>query len=80
MSIFVADDRHESTKNAVEWLSGGEHLPEEIRDIWNLHETYVAGLLAALPEDGIEFSARLRKLLEAKDRFIRHAVKTRGLK
>lgn len=71
-------DRHESTKNAVKWLGNGEHLPEAVQDVWYMTEEYVERLLEALP-DGIEFSAGLRKLLEAKDCFIRHALESRGV-
>ena len=76
--IYIAEGRHESTKHIVGFLSGGEHLPEEILDVWMLTERYVESLLDALP-DGIEFSAGLRKILEAKDCFIRHALKSRGV-
>lgn len=76
--IYVEENRHESTKNAVKWLSNGEHLPENVQDVWHMTEEYVAHLLQALP-DGIEFSAGLRKLLEAKDCFIRHALESRGV-
>lgn len=71
--------RNEFTQNSVSWLSGGgDHLPDEVQDVWILTERYVEGLLETLP-DGIEFSAGLRKLLEAKDCFIRHALKSRGV-
>lgn len=76
--IYIADDRHESTKHLVGFMSGGDHLPESVKDVWLMNEEYVSRLLQALP-DGIEFSAGLRKLLEAKDCFIRHALKSRGV-
>lgn len=76
--IRINENRHESTKNAVKWLGNGEHLPESVQDVWYMTEEYVERLLGALP-DGIEFSAGLRKLLEAKDCFIRHALESRGV-
>lgn len=78
MDIDVSN-RHESTKNIIRFLSGGgQHLPDEVRDIWNYTEVYVSDLLDALP-DGREFTVGLRKLLEAKDCFIRHALTSRNV-
>lgn len=78
MDIDVSD-RNEYTKNIIRFLSkDAKHLPDSVKDIWSYTQVYVSDLLDALP-DGIEFTAGLRKLLEANDCFMRHALTSRNI-
>lgn len=55
-----------------------EHLPEDLKQVSKPFGDLAHQLDAALP-DGAEKSAGLRKLLEAKDCFVRSAVEARDL-
>lgn len=69
-------DRHPSTLH-FEPLFAFEHLPVgPLRDTSELCGALAEGLVSYLP-DGPELSAGLRKLLEAKDCFVRAAVLAR---
>lgn len=64
--------RHPATLNAMRWFKF-DHLPEDLKPISRAACDYALEMMAALP-DGPELSAGLRKLLEAKDCFVRAAV------
>jgi len=65
--------RHPATVQILRWFSA-DHLPEgpiqELSSIVGNHAHYVAGILP----DGLELTTGLRKLLEAKDCFVRAAI------
>ncbi|TDE40508.1 hypothetical protein E1295_31920 [Nonomuraea mesophila] len=66
------DGRHPSTVAIARWFEY-EHLPLHLQDISeDCHDLAVA-MIEALPDDP-ELVAGLRKLLEAKDAFVRAAV------
>lgn len=50
-----------------------EHLPRHLQDVSALCTVTAHSMVRRLP-DGRELTAGLRKLLEAKDCFVRHAV------
>ena len=74
MAIDTAD-RHPATAQIVRWFSSS-HLPDDLRPIAEACEDLAAEMLLVLP-DGPELTAGLRKLLEAKDCFVRAQVDTR---
>jgi hypothetical protein len=53
-----------------------DHLPERLAPVSAACRDLAETVLAYLPDDGPELTAGLRKLLEAKDCFVRHAVLT----
>lgn len=64
--------RHPSTVHLLE-LFAYEHLPPHLRPV-SKQLADVAAYLVGLLGDGPELSAGLRKLVEAKDCFVRQAV------
>ena len=56
----------------LKWFSS-DHLPLELKNIVNKFE-YLAHQLDCTMEDGTEKSAGMRKLLEAKDCFVRAKI------
>ena len=66
------DNRHPGTAHLLS-LFEYEHLPPHLQVISKPLHTQ-AHHLSALLQDGPELSAGLRKLLEAKDCFVRQAV------
>lgn len=70
--ITAVVDRHPSTQAIARWFTY-EHLPAHLRTISKAsHDLAVAMVLAI--EDGPELTVGLRKLLEAKDCFVRAAL------
>lgn len=66
-------DRHPATKQIVRYFAFG-HLPEgPLRDTSAACHSLMASMVASLP-DGPELTTGLRKLLEAKDCFVRQAL------
>lgn len=65
--------RHPSVE-AVTRFFESDHLPEPLKDIGLTTKDYVRWILQRIPEDDPELTAGLRKLLEAKDCFIRAKV------
>lgn len=66
-------DRHPDTQAVVQWFRY-EHLQDdETRAVAARFEDLAYSLIRDLP-DGPELTAGLRKLLEAKDCFVRQAV------
>lgn len=65
-------DRHPSTQHFAP-LFAFEHLPEHLRTISEACHDLACEMVTRLP-DGPELSTGLRKLLEAKDCFVRAAL------
>jgi hypothetical protein len=73
MTKTVWTDRHPGTQH-FEKLFGYSHLPEGLlRDTSAACNSLACAMVRTLP-DGPELSAGLRKLLEAKDCFVRAAL------
>lgn len=66
-------NRHPSVE-AVTRFFESDHLPEPLKDVVLTTKDYVGWILQILSEDDPELTAGLRKLLEAKDCFVRAAV------
>lgn len=71
MAIKV-NDRHPSTQ-AIAKFFDYEHLPAHLQDTSRRCYELAESMITNLP-DGTELSAGLRKLLEAKDCFVRSAL------
>lgn len=69
----LAADRHPSVRGVARWFSWG-HLPEgPAQDASQSCGVLASAMLESLP-DSAELTAGLRKLLEAKDCFVRAAI------
>lgn len=68
-------DRHPATVQLLSWFEY-DHLPEHLQKVSKPVGDLAHQLVEELP-DGPELSAGLRKLLEAKDCFVRAAVEAR---
>ncbi len=66
-------DRHPATVHLWRLLSAVDHLPPHLRRISAPCRDLAAAQITELP-DGPELSTGLRKLLEAKDCFVRAAL------
>lgn len=66
-------NRHPSVEAILRFFES-DHLPEPLKDIALTTKDYLGWILQTLPEDDPELTVGLRKLLEAKDCFIRAAV------
>lgn len=68
------EDRHPATQEIMQWFAF-DHLPEgRVRETSSWCASLAATMTGNLP-DGPELTAGLRHLLEAKDAFVRQAVK-----
>lgn len=67
-------DRHPSTLHLLRFFAWS-HLPEKLGGISSVCAVAAMALVGSLP-DGPELTAGLRKLLEAKDCFVRAAIPT----
>lgn len=66
-------DRHPSTQNLARWFDA-DHLPEgPVRTTSLMCGALAEQMIRSLP-DGPELSEGLRKLLEAKDCFVRQSI------
>ena len=72
MSILGTDGRHHATQH-FDPLFAYDHLPTHLRAVSAPCATLAADMVETLP-DGPELTAGLRKLLEAKDCFVRAAL------
>jgi hypothetical protein len=68
-------DRHPGVQH-FEALFATEHLPPHLAEISAEFRDVAESMLDHFPTDGQELTTGLRKLLEAKDCFVRHAVLT----
>lgn len=67
------DNRHPATRQILRWFAA-DHLPQgRLRRTSSIIANHAHYLAATLP-DGPELSAGLRKMLEAKDCFVRAAI------
>lgn len=67
------EGRHEATRHLGQFFTY-EHLRGHARLVCRQHAEFLLELLVALPDDGPELSAGLRKLLEVKDCLVRQAI------
>lgn len=68
-----APERHPSTSALLRWFES-EHLPAHLRPVSAHCQALAEDVLRLIPTDSPELSAGLRKLLEAKDCFVRAAI------
>lgn len=66
------EGRHPATQQIARWFAY-DHLPEPLREISSRCHTLAEDMIEILP-DGPELTTGLRKLLEAKDCFVRAAL------
>ena len=66
--------RHSSTEAITQYFTY-EHLPPHLRPVSEACATLVTVILNEIPVDSPELTTGLRKLLEAKDCFVRAALK-----
>jgi hypothetical protein len=66
------EGRHPATRQIARFFTY-DHLPEPLRDV-SMHCEFLAGLMIRDLPDGPELTTGLRKLLEAKDCFVRAAL------
>jgi hypothetical protein len=74
----VLSERHQATQQLMRWLVPNQLLQGTAFEVSCQIEESALAMLHILP-DGPELSAGLRKLLEAKDCFVRAAVDARDL-
>lgn len=65
--------RHSSTQHLVDLLTPNPNLPDDLFAVSSFAQDYCNEMLGRLG-DGPEMSTGLRKLLEAKDCFVRQAL------
>lgn len=70
----AATQRHPSTEAVLRWLEPNPNLPDPQREIAQAVELLAEQVLHAVPEDSAELTTGLRKLLEAKDCFVRASL------
>lgn len=70
--LGVPSDRHPATHQIARYFTYA-HLPEPLAAVSQQCADQAAAMIAALP-DGPELTTGLRKLLEAKDCFVRAAL------
>lgn len=68
--------RHPRTEHLIKMLNPNPNLPEPAFTMAALTADLRDSVLALAPADGPELTAGLRKLLEAKDCFVRHIIDT----
>jgi hypothetical protein len=71
--MISVEDRHPATQHLARWLTPNMQLPPEALAVSTLCWDIGGDMIARLP-DGPELSEGLRKLLEAKDCFVRAAI------
>lgn len=69
-------DRHPSTAHLVNFLAPNPNLRGKQRTIATEFWNVTCDMLDLIPQDGPELTAGLRKLLEAKDCFVRASLDT----
>lgn len=72
MSMYEFAGRHQATQHVLQFFVA-DHLPEPLQTV-SLASRRLAEAMVRELEDGPELTAGLRKLLEAKDCFVRAAV------
>jgi hypothetical protein len=69
----MVDDRHPATIQVFRHFAY-DHLPPHLQSISRACAQLAIEMINLYPGDGPELTAGLRKLLEAKDCFVRHAL------
>ncbi len=72
--LKIVEGRHPSTANIGKWLKANPNLKGTSAFIANYFEDAAYDLLNEINQDSPELTAGLRKLLEAKDCFVRAAL------
>lgn len=70
-------DRHPGTRSMIRWFQYAHLKGQVVRETSRLCAELAEQMVASLP-DSAELSAGLRKLLEAKDCFVRAAIESGG--
>lgn len=70
----VAIKRHKSVQDVVRFLEPNPNLRGKQYDIADEVETLAVAMLRAIKTDSAELTAGLRKLMEAKDCFVRASL------
>lgn len=73
--LIQLGDRHPETQRLMRYFDVG-HLPTDLQQV-SAPLGHAAAVVLSLLPDGPELTAGLRKLVEAKDCFVRHAVENR---
>ena len=76
MTQLDVTGRHPATQQIARWFDA-DHLPNDLANA-SAHCTDLAQTMIDLLPDGPELTTGLRKLLEAKDCFVRAAIEARG--
>lgn len=66
--------RHPGVTGLLRWLEPNPKLPEDLRAISAITASTASVIVNAIPVDSPELTEGLRKLLEAKDCFVRAAI------
>ena len=70
--------RHPSVTSLLHWLTPNPNLPQSQLDIaFELHQVAIT-MVNSIPNDNQELTTGLRKLLEAKDCFVRASLQVDG--
>jgi hypothetical protein len=69
--IEATENRHPSTANIAKWLEPNPNLTGNAAIIASAFENLALSMVDAIEQDSPELTAGLRKLLEAKDCFVR---------
>jgi hypothetical protein len=74
MEMNSFENRHPSIQNLMNWLDPNPNLPSEAIDIAQDVMRLAVNVVDYVQKDSPELTAGLRKLLEAKDCFVRAAL------
>lgn len=66
--------RHPDITNLLRWLNPNPNLPEHLRQVSTECANLATTMVNWIPIDSPELTEGLRKLLEAKDAFVRAAI------
>lgn len=66
--------RHPGVTGLLRWLEPNKNLPPHLRDIAGVTASTATIIVNEIPVDSPELTEGLRKLLEAKDCFVRAAI------
>lgn len=74
MIADITTGRHKSVQDVVKFLEPNPNLPPKQYDIAEDVETLAVAIVRAVKTDSAELTTGLRKLLEAKDCFVRASL------
>lgn len=72
--MTAPSERHPSTQHLMKFLEPNVNLKKSQKDIADYFNEFAGDLLAHIQQDSPELTAGLRKLLEAKDCFVRASL------